>query len=252
MIGIYKIENLINHKVYIGQSKDIERRWKDHRTRIYREENDSLPLYRAFRKYGIENFSFNVIELCKIEELDIKEKEYIKKYDSFVPNGYNLTLGGQHSTPQKITPAQAKEIIRLLKTTFLSQTQIAKLFKVSQNTISDINTGCCWLDEKETYPIRKNIFVNGQPNKTYFCVDCGKKVSKGAIRCESCNQIHLRKVSRPSRQELKQEIRNYSFVELGKKYNVSDNAIRKWCKFYNLPSKRKEIKSYTNEEWEKI
>ena len=51
---------------------------------------------------------------------------------------------------------------------------------------------------------------------------------------------------------LKQEIRNYSFVELGKKYNVSDNAIRKWCKFYNLPSKRKEIKSYTNEEWEKI
>ena len=74
MIGIYKIENLINHKVYIGQSKDIERRWKYHRTRIYREENDSLPLYRAFRKYGIENFSFNVIELCKIEELDIKHQ----------------------------------------------------------------------------------------------------------------------------------------------------------------------------------
>lgn len=69
-------------------------------------------------------------------------------------------------------------------------------------------------------------------------------------------KLHLsnsrRENERPSRETLKQEIRIYSFVTLGKKYNVSDNAIRKWCVFYNLPSRKKDIKNYTDEEWEKL
>lgn len=51
---------------------------------------------------------------------------------------------------------------------------------------------------------------------------------------------------------LKEEIRTTSFTKLSKKYNVSDNTIRKWCKRYNLPYKSSEIKSYSDEEWEKI
>lgn len=43
-----------------------------------------------------------------------------------------------------------------------------------------------------------------------------------------------------------------SFVAVGKKYNVTDNAIRKWCKYYNLPNKSSEIKQYSQEEWEKM
>lgn len=50
----------------------------------------------------------------------------------------------------------------------------------------------------------------------------------------------------------KQLIRNNSFVAIGKLYGVSDNAIRKWCKWENLPYKVKEIKSYSDEEWEDI
>lgn len=92
--GIYKITNLINGKVYIGQSQNIKKRWAVHRS-DYLKDGKDYALYRAFRKYGIENFSFEIIEECSKNELDVKEKFYIAKYNSFFCDGYNMTLGGQ-------------------------------------------------------------------------------------------------------------------------------------------------------------
>lgn len=93
--GIYKIENKINGKVYIGQSVDVYRRLKKH---IWEIENNNSVLYRAFKKYGIENFTYELIEECSIEELDKREIFYIQKYNSYVgienSNGYNLNTGG--------------------------------------------------------------------------------------------------------------------------------------------------------------
>ncbi len=54
------------------------------------------------------------------------------------------------------------------------------------------------------------------------------------------------------RDTLKNLIRATPFTQIGRKYNVSDNAIRNWCKRYNLPSTKKEISLYSDEEWEKI
>jgi group I intron endonuclease len=99
MIGIYIIENKVNNKVYIGQSKDIEKRLKEHRRRAYRgNENTNKEynkyLYRAIRKYGLENFTFNILEECSIELLDEKESYYILKYKSNDEYfGYNETSG---------------------------------------------------------------------------------------------------------------------------------------------------------------
>ena len=98
--GIYKIENLINGKVYIGQSNDIYRRWVYHKNSVFNKNNKcyNRPLYKDIREYGIENFSFEILEKCDEKDLDDLEKMYIKKYRSFVgfykSNGYNLTLGG--------------------------------------------------------------------------------------------------------------------------------------------------------------
>ncbi len=89
MIGIYKITNKINGKVYIGQSIHIEKRWKEH---IFDNRKNSL-IHLAIIKYGKENFSFEVIEECNQKELNQKEQYWIKKYNSF-ENGYNLTRGG--------------------------------------------------------------------------------------------------------------------------------------------------------------
>ena len=86
--GIYKIENLINHKVYIGQSKDINKRWSRHRTNEH-----NIHLRRAFEKYGIENFSFEI--LIETYDLDYWEIFLIQIYHSMdYENGYNIYEGG--------------------------------------------------------------------------------------------------------------------------------------------------------------
>lgn len=100
MIGIYKITNMINGKMYIGQSIDIERRWKEHRNFNNNKEKNK-PLYNAFKKYGINNFVFEVETICNEEELDDLETYYISFYNTYVhsenSNGYNITLGGSGS-----------------------------------------------------------------------------------------------------------------------------------------------------------
>lgn len=88
MIGIYKITNEISGKTYIGQSINISRRLNQHKRHIGKN-----PMYEDMEKYGLENFSFEVIEECSIDELDDKEIYWIKQYNSF-ENGYNMTLGG--------------------------------------------------------------------------------------------------------------------------------------------------------------
>lgn len=92
MIGIYKITNKQNNKVYIGQSIHIERRWQEHLNNVSSLRNSAI--YQAMRKYGVENFNFEIIEICKELELDEKEKYWIQYYDSY-NNGYNMTLGGE-------------------------------------------------------------------------------------------------------------------------------------------------------------
>lgn len=92
---IYKIENNINHKIYIGQTiKFYEERFKQHKVNYTKEYFSQLALYKAFNKYGIENFTFLPIEEVANELLDEREKYWISFYDSYY-NGYNSTLGGR-------------------------------------------------------------------------------------------------------------------------------------------------------------
>lgn len=88
----------------------------------------------------------------------------------------------------------------------------------------------------------------------YFCCDCGKEISSRAERCKSCASIERQRgnTNKPDRNTLKTLIRNTSFLEIGRRFGVSDNAVRKWCDGYNLPRKATEIKTYSKEEWDKI
>ena len=91
----------------------------------------------------------------------------------------------------------------------------------------------------------------GVAHKNY-CIDCGKQISSDAIRCQDCfgkHQTELLHERIISRDELKQLIRTKSFVQIGKDNGVSDNGVRKWCIGYGLPSKKKDIKKYSDEEW---
>lgn len=90
-------------------------------------------------------------------------------------------------------------------------------------------------------------------HKKKYCKQCGKIiVSNKANYCVECAKINSRVVDRPSREELKKMIREKPFTYIASYFQVSDNAIRKWCKAYGLPNKVSIIKNITDEEWEKI
>lgn len=95
---------------------------------------------------------------------------------------------------------------------------------------------------------RKNL------QKKNYCVDCGKEISRNATRCKECNiNFTINQNILPvSRDELKMLIKTQSFTSIGKQFNVSDNAVRKWCDKYNLPRTKAEIKNYSDEEWNLI
>lgn len=116
--AIYKIENMINHHIYIGQSNNPERRWKEHCT----NNNNYISLINsAIQKYGKENFSFEIIGW--FEDYNEKEKFYINFYNTIRPNGYNISPGGEEppvlkgeNHPNcKITSNIAKQIKEDLK-----------------------------------------------------------------------------------------------------------------------------------------
>ena len=278
--GIYKIANQINGKCYIGQSVNIKRRWRSHKTKSFNplDIQYECPLYRAFRKYGLENFSFEILEECRKEELNEKESFYIKKYNSNLENyGYNLTPGGDSNGPtlKKLTEEQLQEIFKFLEFSNLSQTEIAKKYGVTQQVISEINQGNEYFCEGKNYPIRlasqamkiskaKKKINDGREIKEWDdllqfsvrkCQQCGKIFYGEEDRkfcSQDCSHLARRVVLRPSREVLKAEVRQESFLSLGRKYKVSDSTIRKWCKAYNLPSKSSVIKSYSDEEWNEI
>ena len=93
IMGIYKITNNITNMTYIGQSKDIKTRWRDHmKCGLGIDTPAGNKLYAAMIQDGIENFTFELLETCLSNELDEKEKLYIELYDSY-NFGYNLTKG---------------------------------------------------------------------------------------------------------------------------------------------------------------
>ena len=111
--GIYKITNLINGKVYIGQSINIYKRWKEHKNKNNWNKKKQI-IYSAFKKYGLDNFNFEIIEICNKKMLNEKERFYIKLYKSYVydknSNGYNATLGGESNLGMVLSKESKKKM----------------------------------------------------------------------------------------------------------------------------------------------
>jgi group I intron endonuclease len=87
IIGVYKITNLINNKIYIGSSKNCKGRWSGHKCKAAKQY-----ISRAIQKYGVDNFMFEIIEQCLIDELIPREQywlDYYTPYDRKI--GYNIS-----------------------------------------------------------------------------------------------------------------------------------------------------------------
>lgn len=124
---VYKIINSLNKKSYIGITNDINERFNYHRTRydkITKKEYIEKPLYKAFRKYGIENFKFIVLyKNLSVERAKEKEIELIRKFKTLThENGYNVTKGGdwrsncgENNNTSKLTEEDVLDIRRRIE-----------------------------------------------------------------------------------------------------------------------------------------
>lgn len=155
---IYKITNSINNKVYIGQSKNPIRRYKEHIAEA--GKTDTIGLYAAMRKYGINNFKIEIIE-GPINNYNEREIYWIKQYDSF-NNGYNLTIGGdnppiltgENSSLATFSDEVILEVQKDLIFSTLSYNEISNKYSISTGYLTHINKGTCRKNNKFNYPLR--------------------------------------------------------------------------------------------------
>ena len=155
--AIYKITNIINGKIYIGESKDPYKRFQQH---IRGHINDNSIIDKAIQKYGAKNFTLEVLEWT--ENWQNKEKFFIKFYNSLVPNGYNLHEGGgqppthigENHPKAKINANTAFIVQQQLLNWDIPRKKIIKDNNVTENTIRHINDGTSWYNENLHYPLR--------------------------------------------------------------------------------------------------
>lgn len=100
---IYKITNTVNSKAYVGYSSNVSKRWKDHKNGY-----GSELVYSAIQKYGLDNFTFEVIA----EDTVDNEDKYIQEHNTMAPNGYNLVEGGGLPPSQKGRKASPEKLAK--------------------------------------------------------------------------------------------------------------------------------------------
>lgn len=169
---IYGYRNKINNKWYVGQTTmKLKERHRTHLSGATHEKASDYNclFHKKIREYGIDNFELVVLEeVANKEDLDERERYWIKEKNSFVREGqgYNTTLGGQKRKDSEdywdirclLTKEQALEIIGLLSSTNIPQTEIAKQYGINVGIVNQINSGKKYrfLSDIE-YPIRQKV-----------------------------------------------------------------------------------------------
>lgn len=131
---IYIIRNTINNKVYIGQTKvSIETRWQEH---LRHAKYGDQVINRAMRKYGVDKFYIETLEICDISVIDYREIYYIDLYDSTNKSkGYNVSIGGK--TPKfRRRALSILTLVDLYKNQGFTLDEIAKKFEVTRYIIT--------------------------------------------------------------------------------------------------------------------
>lgn len=212
---IYSYTNKINNKIYIGQTTDPVRRKYNHEYASHYENagDYNTPFHRAIRKYGFENFEYKVLadEIDDKDLLNQLEKYYIKKFDSLVPNGYNVSEGGSNASPHDWTSEQ--KFNYSLKRGSLTEEEIIFLRVAYKNHESPMKI----YEEKYRDKLHKNAFMNIWVGKRYSLIMPEVFEDKGRhtkLTAEAAKKI------REDRERY-----NLSYAKLSKKYNVSESTI---------------------------
>ena len=135
---IYKITNLVNGKIYIGQTvQSLEERFYKHCAKYSDKLHFVMPIKQAIFKYGKENFKMELIEECDIELLNEREQYWIAYYDSY-NNGYNCTLGGYSGLHRcKLSNEEELDVCSRYKDGYTMKS-LASLYEIDRTTVYNI------------------------------------------------------------------------------------------------------------------
>lgn len=160
---IYIIKNSVNNKVYIGQSKDAAQRWLGHiyDARYRKKHRKKMQvIQKAMMKYGIEKFHYEVLEY-QVDNADEREIYWIQRYNSVIPNGYNVAPGGKSCGTGLSHPASVfrdegdlMSCISDISSGTKTFTNIARKYGCSPEVIVSINKGCRYHMDWLKYPLR--------------------------------------------------------------------------------------------------
>lgn len=211
---IYCFTNKINNKKYIGQSiRNDKSRYNNHKS-SYKNPNDGeyeSPLHRAFRKYGFENFNYEILaqDIEDISILNELEIAYINQYNCQRPNGYNIEPGGKNCAKPKTIEHRKKEIWAQAK---LTEEEVVELRKAYQRKESPTKI----YKEKYENIIHYNSFLNIWSGRRYALImpevfENGRHTKLNA---------ELVKTIRQDRKD-----NNLSYQKLADKYGISKSTI---------------------------
>lgn len=232
MIGIYKITKKENGKSYIGQSNDIERRFKEHQYKT------DIPIELAIQKYGVDAFEYKIIEECSLDELDEKEKYWIAYYNTYKGFGYNCNEGGGNSRCEnngrtKLTNEEVS-YIRECYDLHMRRREVYKKFKdkISFGAFASIWDGSTWKE------IKSEVYT--EDNKKYYMYEAtnGGK-SEGACLTDEevvkCRTRYMKETAKQIYEDYKEKITYQAFQAM------------LWGRSYkNLPIYSKKKKEWIN------
>ena len=210
---IYCYTNNINNKKYIGQTINPMQRYNAHKSSYQNskdKEYDSL-LHRAFRKYGFENFTYEILvqDIDDIEILNQLEEYYIKKLNCQTPNGYNVEPGGKNCKKPKSIEHRKKEIWGQAK---LTEEEVIELRLAYKNKKSPTEI----YEKKYKDRLHYNSFLNIWSGRRYSLI-MPEVFEKGRHTKLTAEKV---KAIRKDR-----ETTNLSYNKLAKKYGISKATI---------------------------
>lgn len=211
---IYCFTNNINGKKYIGQSiSKGNARYNNHKS-SYKNPDDceyESPLHRAFRKYGFENFTYEILaqDIESIDLLNQLEIQYIQQYNCQIPNGYNIEPGGKNCAKPKTIEHRKKEIWAQAK---LTEEEVIELRKAYQRKESPTKI----YKEKYENIMHYNSFLNIWSGRRYALImpEVFEKGRHTKLNAETVKLI------RKDREET-----NLSYDKLAEKYGISKGTI---------------------------
>ena len=236
MIGIYKITEKENPKMfYVGKSNDIERRFKEHKTKTY--EQSRIPFDGYIKEKGIDAFTYEILEECSIEELNKREKYWVDKLNAKA-SGNKFEGGlrdviGSHNPNAKLTEEDVKKI-RIAYNNHKRQKDVYEEYKniITFQSFQNVWQGRSWSH------IMPEVFT--EENKQYYKTEQSKGEQGTGAKFTNEEVINIRK--RYVNESAKNIYNDY-------KDRVSYQTFQQilWGRYYSeLPIYKKKEKKWIN------